>query len=80
MARSRPAIAEASKSGTTTVNTGSTESVIAESLRGSINISPTIRKNQGELVSILVARDLDFSTVYGVQPTAARDLGPNRSW
>jgi type IV secretion system protein VirB10 len=73
-------IAEASKSGTTTVNTGSTESVIAESLRGSINISPTIRKNQGELVSILVARDLDFSTVYGVQPTAARDLGPNRSW
>ncbi len=73
-------IAEASKSGTTTVNTGSTESVIAESLRGSINIPPTIRKNQGELVSIMVARDLDFSTVYGVQPTAARDLSPNRSW
>ncbi|MGL4961220.1 MAG: type IV secretion system protein VirB10 [Inquilinus sp.] len=73
-------IAEASKSGTTTINTGSTESVIAESLRGSINIPPTIRKNQGELVSILVARDLDFSTVYGVRPTPPRAIGPNRSW
>lgn len=73
-------IAEASKSGTTTINTGSTESVIAESLRGSINIPPTIRKNQGELVSILVARDLDFSTVYGVRPTPPRAIGPNRGW
>jgi type IV secretion system protein VirB10 len=30
----------------------------------SINIKPTLYKNQGELVSIFVARDLDFSTVY----------------
>ena len=37
--------------------------------RGSINIPPTVRKNQGELVSIFVARDLDFSTVYRVQPS-----------
>jgi len=65
-------VAAAAKSGTTTINTGSTESVIASSLAGSINIPPTIRKNQGELVSILVARDLDFSTVYGVRPTYAR--------
>lgn len=65
-------VAAAAKSGTTTINTGSTESVIASSLAGSINIPPTIRKNQGELVSILVARDLDFSTVYGVRPTYVR--------
>jgi len=65
-------VAAASKEGTTTINTGTTESVIAESLRGSINIPPTIRKHQGELVSILVARDLDFSTVYGVRPTPPR--------
>jgi len=56
-----------SKEGTTIVNSGTTESVISESLRGSINIPPTIRKNQGELVSILVARDMDFSTVYHLQ-------------
>ena len=65
-------IAQASKEGTTTINTGQAQSVIAESLRGTINIPPTIRKNQGELVSLFVARDLDFSTVYRVQPTPAR--------
>ena len=63
-------IASASKSGTTTINTGQTQGVIAEMLRGTINIPPTIRKNQGELVSIFVARDLDFSTVYQVRAVA----------
>ena len=64
-------VAAASKEGSTTINTGQTQSVIAETLRGSIAIPPTIRKNPGELVNILVARDLDFSTVYALQPSAA---------
>ena len=64
-------VAEAASAGTTTINTGQTQSVIAETLRGTIAIPPTVRKNQGELVSILVARDLDFSTVYRVAPSAA---------
>lgn len=61
-------VAAASKEGTTTINTGQTQSVIAESLRGSIDLPPTLRKNQGETVSVFVARDLDFSTVYHLQP------------
>jgi type IV secretion system protein VirB10 len=65
-------VAAASKEGTTTINTGQTQGVVAESLRGTINIPPTVRKNQGELVSIFVARDLDFSTVYRVAPTPPR--------
>jgi type IV secretion system protein VirB10 len=40
--------------------------VVAESLRGSINIPPTLTKNQGEQVGVYVARDLDFSKVYDV--------------
>ncbi|MFS2013718.1 type IV secretion system protein VirB10 [Azospirillum sp. CT11-132] len=61
-------VAAASKEGTTTINTGRTQSVIAESLRGSIDLPPTLIKNQGELVSVFVARDLDFSSVYRLQP------------
>jgi type IV secretion system protein VirB10 len=64
--------AAVSKAGTVTVNTSNTSGVIEESLRGSVNLPPTIRKNQGELVSIFVARDLDFSTVYQVAPTPLR--------
>ncbi|MBP2300917.1 type IV secretion system protein VirB10 [Azospirillum picis] len=73
-------VAAAAKEGTTTINTGQTQAVIAESLRGSIAIPPTVRKNQGELVSILVARDLDFSGVYAIGPAAGRPspLEPGR--
>lgn len=62
-------VAAAAKEGTTSINTGQTQAVIAESLRASIAIPPTVRKAQGALVSILVARDLDFSGVYAVGPT-----------
>lgn len=66
-------VAAASQQGTTNINTGQVESLAAESLRNSVNIRPTLKKNQGELVSIFVARDLDFSGVYSVSaaPTAA---------
>lgn len=35
-----------------------------EALRNSINIPPTLYKNQGEAVAIYLARDIDFRTVY----------------
>lgn len=41
----------------------------AEAIRNTINIAPVLRKNQGEEVSIFVARDLDFSGVYDVRLT-----------
>ena len=40
--------------------------IIREAMRQSGDIPPTLIKNQGERVSIFVARDLDFSTVYGI--------------
>ncbi|ELA9292963.1 TPA: type IV secretion system protein VirB10 [Vibrio parahaemolyticus] len=42
------------------------EQAATEALRNSINIPPTLYKNQGERVSIFVARDLDFSDVYSL--------------
>lgn len=57
--------------GQTQVNMSSTanttQSMAAEALKNSINIPPTLYKNQGERISIFVARDLDFKSVYDLQ-------------
>ncbi|WP_273759174.1 type IV secretion system protein VirB10 [Bartonella sp. ML70XJBT.G] len=42
------------------------QSVVNDVLQNSINIPPTLYKNQGERVNIFVARDLDFSDVYNL--------------
>src|SRR5471030_1347819 len=41
-------------------------------LDSTINIPPTLTQNQGAEFTIIVARDLDFSTVYALQPEALR--------
>jgi type IV secretion system protein VirB10 len=45
----------------------STSEMSTEALRNTINIPPTLYKNQGDRVSIFVARDLDFSDVYSLK-------------
>jgi type IV secretion system protein VirB10 len=51
---------------TMVVNSGGAQDVVSEVLRGTVNISPTIRVAQGERVSVLAARDVDFAQVYAV--------------
>jgi type IV secretion system protein VirB10 len=51
-------------------NSGQSAAAIAT--EQSINIPPTLYKNQGELVSIFVARDLDFSSVYRLRLVEGR--------
>lgn len=44
------------------------EKIIEEAMRQSGNIPPTLTKNQGERIGIFVARDVDFSGVYQLNP------------
>jgi type IV secretion system protein VirB10 len=51
-------------SGTVIVNPSGTQDVMTEMLKGTINIPPTVIKHQGDRIQVLVARDLDFRSVY----------------
>ena len=54
--------------GTVIYNPSSTQDIVTEVLRSTVNIPPTVRKAQGERIQILVARDIDFRSVYRLRP------------
>jgi type IV secretion system protein VirB10 len=58
--------------GTVIVNPSGTQDVMTEVLKGTINIPPAVVKHQGDRIQVLVARDLDFRTVYELKSAAER--------
>lgn len=55
-----------SKNGSTNLSFSGGQNAADIALQNSINIQPTLKKNQGETVSVMVARDLDFAEVYSL--------------
>jgi type IV secretion system protein VirB10 len=60
------AAAQSSRSGagTVIVEPSASQGVMTEVLKGTVNISPTVVKRNGDRIQVLVARDLDFRSVY----------------
>jgi type IV secretion system protein VirB10 len=50
--------------GTVIVNPTTSQEVMTEVLKSTVNIPPTVTKAQGDRIQVLVARDLDFRSVY----------------
>jgi type IV secretion system protein VirB10 len=56
--------------GTVIVDPSATQGVMTEVLKGTIGIPPTVLKQQGDRIQVLVARDLDFRSVYELRSVA----------
>ncbi len=64
------AVQSASRGGGALIyNPATSQDALTEVLKGTINIAPTVTKHQGDRIQILVARDLDFRTVYDLRAT-----------
>jgi type IV secretion system protein VirB10 len=49
---------------TVVLNPSASEGLVTEALKGTVNIAPTITKRNGDRIQVLVARDVDFRSVY----------------
>ena len=56
--------------------TSSTSKLAEKVLDSTINIAPLIYQNQGGIVGVYVARDVDFSSVYSLEPSAGLRTQP----
>jgi type IV secretion system protein VirB10 len=59
--------------------TGSGKDAASIAVEQTAAIAPTLHKHQGELVSIFVSRDLDFTSVYDLQRVGSDRRAPSRT-
>jgi type IV secretion system protein VirB10 len=58
--------------GTLIYSPTASQDVVTEVLKGTIDIPPTVTKSQGDRIQVLVARDLDFRSVYELRAVDER--------
>ncbi len=63
------AVQSSRANGTVLVNPSGSQGVLTEVLKSTINISPTVVKQHGDRIQVLVAKDLDFRSVYELRAT-----------
>jgi type IV secretion system protein VirB10 len=54
------------------VDPSASQGVMTEVLKGTVNIAPTVTKRNGDRIQVLVARDVDFRSVYELRSAEAR--------
>jgi type IV secretion system protein VirB10 len=58
-------------SGTIIYSPSASQEIVTEVLKGTVNTPPTVVKHNGDRIQVLVARNLDFRSVYELRPVAA---------
>lgn len=61
-------VQSSSRGGTVVLDPTASGDVLTEILRGTVSIPPTIRVHNGARIQVLVARDIDFRSVYELEP------------
>jgi type IV secretion system protein VirB10 len=61
-------VQSSARGGTVVLDPTASEDVLTEILRSTVDIPPTIRVRNGARIQILVARDVDFRSVYELEP------------
>lgn len=64
-------VASRSSGGTVIYNPSGSQDIVTEVLKGTVNIPPTVSTKNGDRIQVLVARDLDFRSVYELRAVAA---------
>jgi type IV secretion system protein VirB10 len=60
-------VQSSSRRGTVVLDPTASEDVLTEILRSTVNIPPTIRVRNGARIQVLVARDVDFGSIYELE-------------
>ena len=66
------AVQSQNQGGAVIYDPGSTQEVMTEALKGTIDIPPTVTVANGSRIQVLVARDVDFRSVYALRPVGER--------